>query len=83
MRRYCRNGILPPHDPIASSPAASRLWRAPRVKELFKRGSTTIVIGPGGVGKTTVAAAIGLASASRGLATGVITVDPARRLREA
>jgi anion-transporting ArsA/GET3 family ATPase len=53
------------------------------VKELFKRGSTTIVIGPGGVGKTTVAAAIGLASASRGLATGVITVDPARRLREA
>ena len=40
-------------------------------------------MGPGGVGKTTVAAAIGLAAASQELATGVITVDPARRLRDA
>ena len=40
-------------------------------------------MGPGGVGKTTIAAAIGVAAASQGLATGVITVDPARRLRDA
>jgi anion-transporting ArsA/GET3 family ATPase len=53
------------------------------VKKSLRKGATVIVMGPGGVGKTTVAAAIGLAAASRGLATGVITVDPARRLRDA
>ena len=53
------------------------------VKKSLRKGATVIVIGPGGVGKTTVAAAIGLASAAEGLTTGVITVDPARRLRDA
>jgi anion-transporting ArsA/GET3 family ATPase len=53
------------------------------VNKTLRKGATVIVMGPGGVGKTTVAAAIGLAAASQGLATGVITVDPARRLRDA
>ena len=53
------------------------------VKQPLRKGLTVIVIGPGGVGKTTVAAALGLAAASQGLGTGVITVDPARRLRDA
>jgi anion-transporting ArsA/GET3 family ATPase len=53
------------------------------VKQALHKGLTLIVIGPGGVGKTTVAAALALAAASQGLATGVITVDPARRLRDA
>lgn len=53
------------------------------VKKSLRKGATVIVMGPGGVGKTTLAAAIGLAAASQGLATGVITVDPARRLRDA
>jgi anion-transporting ArsA/GET3 family ATPase len=53
------------------------------VKQALRKGLTLIVIGPGGVGKTTVAAALGLAAASQGLGTGVITVDPARRLRDA
>jgi len=35
------------------------------------------------VGKTTIAAALGLAAARAGLDTGVITIDPARRLRDA
>lgn len=42
-----------------------------------------IVVGAGGVGKTTIAAALGLAAARAGFSTGVLTVDPARRLRDA
>jgi anion-transporting ArsA/GET3 family ATPase len=53
------------------------------VKELLKKGSIVVLLGPGGVGKTTVAAALGLAAARAGLDTGVITIDPARRLRDA
>jgi anion-transporting ArsA/GET3 family ATPase len=53
------------------------------VKELLKPGSTLILIGAGGVGKTTVAASIGMAAAMTQLDTVVITVDPARRLRDA
>lgn len=43
-----------------------------------------VVIGPGGVGKTTMAAALGLRAARRhGRRVVVVTVDPARRLAEA
>jgi anion-transporting ArsA/GET3 family ATPase len=39
-----------------------------------------VCVGSGGVGKTTTAAALGLAAARRGRRTLVITIDPARRL---
>ena len=39
-----------------------------------------ITCGPGGVGKTTLAAAIGLELARRGERVAVLTIDPARRL---
>ena len=39
-----------------------------------------VCVGSGGVGKTTTAAALGLAAARRGRKTLVITIDPARRL---
>jgi anion-transporting ArsA/GET3 family ATPase len=42
-----------------------------------------MMLGSGGVGKTTMAAALGLAAAGEGLNTALVTVDPARRLREA
>ncbi len=42
-----------------------------------------LVTGGGGVGKTTVSAAIGVGAARRGLETLVLTVDPARRLANA
>ena len=53
------------------------------MKELLKKDSIVVMLGTGGVGKTTVAAALGLAAAREGLNTALITVDPARRLREA
>jgi len=53
------------------------------MKELLRKGSIIILLGTGGVGKTTVAAALGIAAAKSGLNTAVITVDPARRLRDA
>jgi anion-transporting ArsA/GET3 family ATPase len=43
----------------------------------------TIVLGAGGVGKTTLAAALGLAHARAGARTALLGVDPARRLRSA
>lgn len=44
---------------------------------------TIFVTGGGGVGKTTVAAALGVAAAQAGLRTLVVTVDPAQRLATA
>lgn len=43
----------------------------------------TVVVGGGGVGKTTTAAAIGVAEARAGQRVLVVTVDPARRLADA
>jgi anion-transporting ArsA/GET3 family ATPase len=42
-----------------------------------------VAVGAGGVGKTTTAAALGLAAASRGRRVLCLTIDPARRLAEA
>ena len=53
------------------------------MKQLLKKGSILILLGTGGVGKTTIAAALGLAAAEVPLDTALITVDPARRLRDA
>ena len=67
----------------AQGPAIVARFGAYGVKDLLKRGSITILLGTGGVGKTTVAAALGMAGAAEHLNTAVITVDPARRLRDA
>ena len=53
------------------------------MKDLLTKGSIPILLGTGGVGKTTIAAALGLAGAQANLDTAVITVDPTRRLRDA
>ena len=51
-------------------------------RRLFRK-KVILCVGTGGVGKTTVAAAIAVAAATRGRNTAVITVDPARRLKDA
>ncbi len=47
-----------------------------------RRIRTIVCCGSGGVGKTTVAAAVGLRAAERGRHVVVLTVDPARRLAQ-
>lgn len=50
----------------------------------FIEGRRLIVcVGPGGVGKTTVSAALGLMAARAGRRVFVLTIDPARRLADA
>ena len=51
--------------------------------ELIDRASVLVCAGPGGVGKTTTSAAIGLAAAQRGRRVVVVTIDPAKRLADA
>jgi len=53
------------------------------LKTLLTKGSIPILLGTGGVGKTTIAAALGLAGAQANFDAVVITVDPTRRLRDA
>lgn len=50
------------------------------LSRLLMSRRTLIVVGPGGVGKTTAAAALGLQAACMGRKVLVLTVDPARRL---
>jgi anion-transporting ArsA/GET3 family ATPase len=45
-------------------------------------GRLTVVVGAGGAGKTTLAAALALGSAKRGLRTLVMTFDPSLRLKD-
>ncbi len=47
------------------------------------RRSIVVCCGPGGVGKTTVAAALAVEGARRGRRTVVVTIDPAKRLADA
>lgn len=42
-----------------------------------------VCVGTGGVGKTTVAASLGIAAAKKGLNVLVLTIDPAKRLAQA
>lgn len=56
----------------------------PRTDYLWSGAEVLMVAGPGGVGKTSIAAALGLAAAICGEAKVlVLTVDPARRLADA
>jgi len=46
-------------------------------------GQVVVCVGPGGVGKTTTAAALAMRGALSGLRACVVTIDPARRLADA
>jgi len=51
--------------------------------ELVADREIVVCCGPGGVGKTTVAAALAVEGARRGRRTVVVTIDPAKRLADA
>ena len=53
------------------------------LREVVERTDLLITAGPGGVGKTSTAAALGVAAARAGRRVVVLTVDPARRLADA
>jgi anion-transporting ArsA/GET3 family ATPase len=52
----------------------------PSLSELIDSRRVILCVGCGGVGKTTVAAALGLAAARRGKRVLTLTIDPAKRL---
>jgi anion-transporting ArsA/GET3 family ATPase len=52
-------------------------------KAVLEQHRVVICVGTGGVGKTTVSAAMALAAARAGRRTLVLTIDPARRLADA
>jgi anion-transporting ArsA/GET3 family ATPase len=54
----------------------------PTLVQLFNERRVLVVAGAGGVGKTTVAAAIALSAAARGKRVLCLTVDPAKRLAD-
>ncbi len=55
----------------------------PGPDELVEHREILLCCGPGGVGKTTVAAALAVEGARRGRRTVVVTIDPAKRLADA
>ncbi len=52
-------------------------------RDEIEHAALLVTAGPGGVGKTTTAAALGVAAALAGRKVVVVTVDPARRLADA
>lgn len=53
------------------------------IAQLIDRQKVLLCVGAGGVGKTTLSAALGVAAAKRGKRALVLTVDPAKRLANA
>jgi anion-transporting ArsA/GET3 family ATPase len=77
-KRGSRTGAAPP-KPVANGRTADHRVLAERLAER----DVCVLAGPGGVGKTTTAAALALGLASRGQRVVVVTIDPAKRLASA
>ena len=54
-----------------------------RIEALLHQKKILLCLGGGGVGKTTVSAALALAAALRGRKVALLTIDPAKRLKDA
>jgi anion-transporting ArsA/GET3 family ATPase len=54
-----------------------------RIEALLAQKKIILCLGGGGVGKTTVSAALALAAALRGRRVALLTIDPAKRLKDA
>jgi anion-transporting ArsA/GET3 family ATPase len=67
----------------ATTTATETKRTAASLTDVIRKSELILTCGPGGVGKTTTAAALGVAAARSGRRTVVVTVDPARRLADA
>src|SRR5512140_1936520 len=80
-------GLLRTHRCGQCGGCARQRHRTGRPSEPMKRRlatkKTLVCVGPGGVGKTTTAASLGVIGARNGLRTLVCTIDPAPRLADA
>src|SRR6478609_8254091 len=73
-------GHATPKDDLPPRGAGRIGTRRMSLAELLDRHRVLVCVGSGGVGKTTVSAALALAAAERGKRTLCLTIDPARRL---
>ncbi len=73
----------PPIGAIGSAGPKTTKLQFNGISEALADRSVVLVCGPGGVGKTTTAAALGLAFARQGKRVAVVTIDPAKRLADA
>lgn len=73
----------PASAPKVDSSSGVENARHRSLEEVIENKRVVIVCGSGGVGKTTVAAALALHGAYLGRRTAVVTIDPARRLANA
>ncbi|MEM6993842.1 MAG: ArsA-related P-loop ATPase [Myxococcota bacterium] len=64
-------------------PSRGESTGTPRRLKIPQKRRVLLCMGPGGVGKTTVSAAIGLGAAKAGLKVIVVTIDPSLRLAQA
>lgn len=68
--------------PQSASPASETTARSPGLSNLLSSRRVILCVGCGGVGKTTTAAALGLAAARRGKRVLCLTIDPGPRLAQ-
>lgn len=67
----------PPATPAATAPTSTR------AKSIVMDAKIILVLGAGGVGKTTMATALALGAARHGQRVALLSIDPARRLASA
>lgn len=67
-------------DESGHAPMLRHMRAGSDLSQLFEQHRALVCVGSGGVGKTTVAAALALAAAHSGRRTLCLTIDPARRL---